>query len=82
LLKQALEFCTEVGYKTVYLWTFRDLDAARSLCEHAGFRLREEHDVNQRRRKLTEQMFEINLDGFVKSPSAVLRFIFRHCDVL
>jgi hypothetical protein len=22
------------------------------------------------------------LDGFVKSPSAALRFIFRHCDVL
>ena len=22
-----------------------------------------------------------NIDGFVKSPSAALRFIFRHCDV-
>jgi hypothetical protein len=25
---------------------------------------------------------KLNLDGFVKSPSAALRFIFRHCGVL
>jgi hypothetical protein len=26
-------------------------------------------------------LFFSNLDGFVKSPSAALRFILRHCDV-
>jgi hypothetical protein len=25
---------------------------------------------------------DLNFDGFVKSPSAALRFIFRHCGVL
>jgi hypothetical protein len=27
-------------------------------------------------------MVVVKNDGFAKSPSAVLRFIFRHCDVL
>jgi hypothetical protein len=27
-------------------------------------------------------LLHINIDGFVKSPSAALRFIFRHCSVL
>jgi GNAT superfamily N-acetyltransferase len=39
LLRQALRFCDERGYRTVYLWTFAGLDAARHLYESEGFAL-------------------------------------------
>jgi GNAT superfamily N-acetyltransferase len=61
LLKEAIEFSIDAGYKKIYLWTFRGLDAARFLYEREGFKLHEEHDVNQWGRKLTEQMFEMHL---------------------
>jgi GNAT superfamily N-acetyltransferase len=62
LLQEAIAFSRSASYKTIYLWTFRGLDAARSLYESAGFQLREEHDVTQWGRDLTEQMFEIHLE--------------------
>ena len=61
MLSEALAFCQSAGYKRVYLWTFKGLDAARSLYEQAGFRLCEEHDVHQWGSDLTEQMFEMSL---------------------
>ena len=39
--------------------TFEGLDAARALYEGEGFRLCEEHVVNQWGQRITEQMFEI-----------------------
>jgi GNAT superfamily N-acetyltransferase len=62
LIKEAIEFCKRVGYKKVYLWTFKGLEAARLLYERAGFRHCEEHNVDQWGRRLTEQMFEMYLD--------------------
>lgn len=61
LVKEALEFCKKAGYKKVYLWTFKGLDAARFLYERSGFRLREEHDVDQWGKNLTEQRFDLDL---------------------
>jgi GNAT superfamily N-acetyltransferase len=61
LLKEAIDFSRSAGYKKIYLWTFKGLDAARSLYERAGFQLREEHGVNQWGRDITEQLFEMNL---------------------
>jgi GNAT superfamily N-acetyltransferase len=61
LLKEAIAFCRSAGYKKIYLWTFEGLDPARSLYERAGFQLREEHEVNQWERDITEQLFEMNL---------------------
>ena len=61
LLKEAIEFCKSTGYKKIYLWTFEGLDTARSLYEREGFQLREEHEVNQWGRDITEQLFEMNL---------------------
>jgi len=61
LLKGGLAFCKSAGCKRIYLWTFKGLDAAGFLYEQAGFQLREEHDVNQWGKKLTEQMFDIHL---------------------
>ena len=61
LLETSLDFCKSTGYKRIYLWTFKGLDTARQLYEQAGFQLREERDVNQWGRDITEQLFEMNL---------------------
>lgn len=61
LMGQAIDFCKEAGYGRIYLWSFKGLDVARALYERSGFRLCEEHDVNQWGSNLTEQMFELNL---------------------
>jgi hypothetical protein len=37
---------------------------------------------SEERAHLKEGNEESNIDGFVKSPSAALRFTFRHCGVL
>jgi GNAT superfamily N-acetyltransferase len=63
LLKRAIEFSRSAGHKKIYLWTFKGLDAARSLYERTGFQLCEEHDVRQWGRDLTEQMFEMHLEA-------------------
>ena len=62
LLARAMEFCRERRYRKVHLWTFKGLDAARALYESLGFRLCEEHVVDQWGRNLTEQKFELNPD--------------------
>ncbi len=61
LLVRAVEFCRQRKYRRVYLWTFEGLDAARALYEGEGFRLCEEHTVNQWGQNITEQMYELNL---------------------
>jgi len=38
LLTEALQFCKEHNYKTVFLWTVRELSAARHLYHSAGFK--------------------------------------------
>lgn len=42
LMQTALTFCREHGYKNVFLWTYKGLDAARHLYEKHGFTLTEE----------------------------------------
>ena len=42
LIKTALDFCRENGYRHVFLWTFKGLDPARRLYDKAGFVLTEE----------------------------------------
>jgi GNAT superfamily N-acetyltransferase len=59
LLGRAVAFCRQRMYPTAYLWTFEGLDAARALYEREGFRLCEEHVVDQWGRTITEQRFEL-----------------------
>ncbi len=59
LLGRAVAFCRQRSYPGVYLWTFQGLDAARALYERQGFRLCEEHKVDQWGRRITEQRFEL-----------------------
>jgi GNAT superfamily N-acetyltransferase len=61
LIRAAVDFCRTVGHKKVFLWTFKGLDAARSLYERAGFILTEEHEVAQWGNIITEQKFELDL---------------------
>jgi ribosomal protein S18 acetylase RimI-like enzyme len=58
LLNCAMTFCRENGYQTVYLFTFKGLDAARALYERQGFRLTLEESVNQWGEVIREQKFE------------------------
>lgn len=61
LLNRAVAFCGEAGHRKVFLWTFKGLNRARLLYERAGFRLAEEHAVEQWGGKLIEQKFELHL---------------------
>jgi GNAT superfamily N-acetyltransferase len=57
LLARALAFADGAGFKSVYLWTFAGLDAARHLYEANGFRLVEERPGSTWGTVVLEQRF-------------------------
>jgi len=59
LLEKAVAFCKKSGHRNLFLWTFQGLDRARGLYESEGFKLVEEHPVDQWGRKINEQKFGI-----------------------
>ena len=61
LLGKSVQFCKEVGYERVFLWTFEGLDTARYLYESVGFRLCQEHEARQWGREIKEQRFVLAL---------------------
>jgi GNAT superfamily N-acetyltransferase len=61
LIQTAIEFCRNARHKKVFLWTFKGLDSARYLYERQGFRLTEEHDVEQWGTNIREQKFVLTL---------------------
>ena len=62
LMKTALDFCRENKYTDVFLWTFKGLDAARSLYDKAGFFLTEEKPNNVWSEvEIIEQKMELKL---------------------
>jgi GNAT superfamily N-acetyltransferase len=61
LIQKAMAFCRQAGHEKVFLWTFEGLHCARRLYERAGFRLAEEHDVEQWGTRIREQKFEVAL---------------------
>lgn len=63
LMDQAVEFCDQSGFKETHLWTFKGLDAARSLYERYGFILVEERPGSQWGKKVVEQQFVRELFG-------------------
>ena len=62
LLGAALRFARSAGYKTVFLWTTSELDAARHVYENAGFRktARKTHAV-WGRQNITEERYALKL---------------------
>ncbi len=69
LLRAAIRFCEETGQRTIFLWTFKGLDAARSLYEAEGFVLAEEHEVRQWGSTIREQKFVLPLQEYRSAPS-------------
>jgi GNAT superfamily N-acetyltransferase len=63
LMEHAVSFCKDVGFKSVYLWTFDGLAAARYLYEKFGFELVEEQPGAQWGAIVTEQRFVLELAG-------------------
>ncbi len=61
LFDQALQFCRERDFRSVYLWTFEGLGAARKLYERTGFKLVEEQQGSPWGPDILEQKFEMEL---------------------
>lgn len=61
LMKEAMNFCESRSYRRVFLWTFSDLSAARSIYAKFGFRLVEEVRHVIWGNELTEEMWDISL---------------------
>jgi heme-degrading monooxygenase HmoA/GNAT superfamily N-acetyltransferase len=57
LLRAAMDFCSDRQYRSVYLWTFDQLHAARHLYEKHGFKLTKEQLGNQWGKEVNEQLF-------------------------
>lgn len=64
LLDQALAFCRERGFRSVFLWTVRGLEAAAHLYRSAGFRVTREDTRERWGATVTEQRYDLSLgDG-------------------
>ena len=61
LLGQALEFARRVGYRSVYLSTARDLEAAAALYREAGFQLTQEMTHPMWGQVVCEQRYDLVL---------------------
>jgi DNA-binding MarR family transcriptional regulator/N-acetylglutamate synthase-like GNAT family acetyltransferase len=57
LVTEAMKFCDEHGFSETHLWTFKGLNAARTLYESVGFELAEEWHGTQWGFDLPEQQF-------------------------
>jgi len=57
LIEEAMQFCRSKHYKSVYLWTFKGLDAARHLYEKNGFKLSHEQTGDQWGTTVIEQKY-------------------------
>jgi GNAT superfamily N-acetyltransferase len=61
LLTCAVDFCRRKRYRTIILWTFQGLAAARHLYESAGFVLVSEQKGRQWGSEVNEQCFQCDL---------------------
>lgn len=61
LMEEALQFCRARGFKTVFLWTVSDLQAARRIYEAYGFQKVEATTHEIWGQLLTEEKYNLNL---------------------
>src|SRR4051794_8850226 len=59
LMKLYMDFLRERGYKSSFLWTTHELEAAASLYTHHGFVLTEEKESTAFGKRLKEQRYEL-----------------------
>ncbi|MBT5074427.1 MAG: GNAT family N-acetyltransferase [Kordiimonadaceae bacterium] len=57
LMKKAMDFCDDQGFAEVHLWTYKGLDAAKSLYLRYGFKLAEEKLGSQYGKEVIEQKY-------------------------
>lgn len=61
LIADAIAFAQQAGYRSIFLWTVRGLDAAAHLYQQHGFRLTEEHEASDWGSTVIEQRYELAL---------------------
>jgi GNAT superfamily N-acetyltransferase len=61
LIAEAIAFTQQAGYRSIYLWTVRGLDAAAYLYQTHGFRLTQEQDSAQWGIPVREQRYDLSL---------------------
>jgi ribosomal protein S18 acetylase RimI-like enzyme len=61
LLEEAIDFCKQCGYRSVFLETFSELTAAGRLYELAGFKITEEKTKSLFGKTVTEQQYVLDL---------------------
>ena len=61
LMNNALKFCKERKYKTVFLWTTNDLHAAGRLYIHTGFKKVEDKTHEIWGKRTTEERYELQV---------------------
>lgn len=61
LMQEAVNFCIERKYKSIFLWTTSELTAAAHLYAKAGFRKTEVKSHNVWGKFVTEEKFELHL---------------------
>lgn len=61
LMKEALKFCKECKYKTIFLWTTSELSAARHLYTRAGFKKTEVKTHKIWGKCVTEERYDLHL---------------------
>ncbi len=61
LLNQAIQFCRELNYSRIYLWTFEGLESARCLYEQNGFRMVLQQEGAQWGKNVNEQKYVLKL---------------------
>jgi GNAT superfamily N-acetyltransferase len=61
LLSEAIRFCAQCDFPSIYLWTFEGLHAAHNLYQRHGFILTEERIGSHWGVKLNEQRYELLL---------------------
>jgi GNAT superfamily N-acetyltransferase len=61
LMQTAIDFCRQVEFDRVYLWTFAGLTTARHLYDKFGFVLSEQHQHSDWGRSVLHQKFDLTL---------------------
>ena len=62
LMKEAIAYCREKGYKDIFLLTTLDQHTAIRMYEKAGFQKTTEHETYMWGKNLTELTFELHMD--------------------
>ncbi len=62
LVEEALDFCRDAGYSSVFLWTVNTLPIAAKLYQSVGFRQTEELTHEMWGSTVTEVRYELLLD--------------------